>query len=189
MLLVIGTILCGCASGTGIRDLKFDSYKKEIVSDNQVKWVDSEDNVFVQLQTAAISQPVNNLVVHYGSLFPSGEPIRPGDTEEYLKINNRNAYRVVFRPTFIRQRKRLTDKQISDPTLIPNGWTKTSIEDPLTGESVDAMYGPIIPRQRVLYLVEGDKFVYYIFLRADGEAIDKELKKFDSLVKTRIAYK
>jgi len=154
--------------------------------DSTARFGDKDDSVFMEVRTAAIPRQLENLAVHYASLFPGGEIVRPGDGEEYLKINGHNTYKVIFRPEYIRQRKRVTDKDKLDDT--PQGWTLRQIEDPGTGKPIPVLYGPVIQRQKILYLVEGKKFVYYVFLRADGESIEAAAKKFENFVRNDIAY-
>ena len=128
------------------------------------------------------------MAIHYAALFPEGEIIRPGDTEEYVKIDGRNAYKVVFRPNYIRRRKRIDGKKKLSPENIPQGWTLTNVEDPTTGKPTPVLYGPVIPRQKILYLVEGDPYIYYIFFRADGDSIEPARKKFEEFVRKGIKY-
>jgi hypothetical protein len=51
------------------------------------------------------------------------------------------------------------------------------------------MQGPIIRRERILYLVAGDQYVYYILMRADGDAIEPARKKLEKLVREDIKYR
>ncbi|MEJ2716521.1 MAG: hypothetical protein P8182_05195 [Deltaproteobacteria bacterium] len=148
--------------------------------------MDEDDKVFIEVRKAKIEAPVDNLAIRYRALFPEGEIIRPGDREEYVDVDGRKAYRVVFRTKYIRRRKRLAKGQ--EPENIPEGATIHSILDPATGESVPVLYGPIIPRQKILYLVEGKHYIYYILLRADGDAIGPAEKKFEEFVRTGINY-
>lgn len=179
-------LAAGCFSARGIQEIKSHPFTLVYEDDATTRFGDTEDTVFIEVRTAPIPRPLENLAVHYSSLFPGGEAVRPGDAEEYLKIDGHTAYKVVFRPAHIRQRKRVTDdRQIKD---MPPGWTEKTIEDPVTGEPIQALYGPVIPRQKILYLVEGKKFVYYVFLRADGESIEPARKKFEDFVSKGIRY-
>ncbi len=155
--------------------------------DSTARFSNPDESVFIEVRRTPVSRPLENLVVHYPSLFPGGEIVRPGDAEEYTKIDGKKAYKVTFKPTYIQRRKRLDPKNEDDPP--PDGWTKVTIADPDTGKSIPALYGPTIPRQKILYLVEGDSYIYYIFMRADGEAIDSARKKFDDFVGKEIKYK
>jgi hypothetical protein len=147
---------------------------------------DEEDKVFMEVKRAEIPRPLENLAVHYRAYFPGGEAIRPGDRESYVEIAGRKAYRVVFRTSYIRRRKRLKDDAARDK--VPKGWTVKTIVDPMTGKFIRALYGPVIPRKRILYLVEGKRYLYYIYLRADGDAVEPAVKKFENLVRKGIEY-
>jgi hypothetical protein len=178
--------MAGCFSAHGIQEIKSHPYTLVYEDDSTARFSGKEDSVFLEVRTAPIPRPLENLAVHYPTLFPGGEVVRPGDGEEYLKIDGHTAYKVVFRPEYIRQRKRVTDKeQLKD---IPPEWTEKTIEDPVTGKPITALYGPVIPRQKILYLVEGKKFVYYIFLRADGKSIEPARKRLEDFVGKDIRY-
>jgi hypothetical protein len=179
-------LVAGCFSARGIQEIKSHPYALAYEDDSTARFADAEDTVFIEIRTAPIPKPLENLAVHYSTLFPGGETVRPGDAEEYIKIDGHTAYKVVFRPEYIRQRKRVADKE--EPKDIPPGWTERTIEDPVTGKPIPVLYGPVIPRQKILYLVEGKKFVYYIFLRADGESIEPARKKFEDFVGKDIRY-
>jgi hypothetical protein len=179
-------LLLGCFSAHGIQEIKSHPYALVYEDDSTARFADKEDTVFLEVRTAPIPQPLENLAVHYSTLFPGGEIVRPGDGEEYVKIDGHTAYKVTFKPEYIRRRKRITEKE--EPKDIPPGWTVRSIEDPVTGKPMPVLYGPVISRQKILYLVEGKKFVYYIFLRADGESIEPARKRFEDFVGKDIRY-
>lgn len=184
--LALPFLISGCFSARGIQEIKSHPYPLVYEDDSTARFGDTEDTVFMEIRTAGIPRPLENLAVHYSSLFPGGEIVRPGDGEEYLTIDGQNAYKVVFRTDYIRPRKRVADKeQLKD---IPEGWTAKTIEDPATGKIIPVLYGPVIPRQKILYLVEGKKFVYYIFLRADGESIEPARKKLEEFVRKDLRY-
>ncbi len=184
-ILLVSCAVHGCMAGTSLLQIKSKPAPLIYQDDSAAKFNSPDDSVFVEVRTAKISKPIETLAIHYFSLFPDGEAIRPGDTDEYLTINGKNAYKVVFRPTYIRKRERIK----ATGQDIPSGWKTATIEDPSTAKPVKIMFGPIIPRQRILYLVEGRKYVYYIFLRADGDAIETAGRKFDDFVRNGIDYK
>ncbi len=134
-----------------------------------------------------MTRRLDNLAIHYGALFPDGEIIRPGDLEEYQKIDGRNAYKVIFQTKHIRKRKRL-EKPLP-PDKIPPGWTAQVIADPVTGTDTPVLYGPVVPQIRTVYLVEGKIYIYYVFLRANGDAIASAKNKFEEFVRKGINYK
>jgi hypothetical protein len=184
-LIIVSCAVHGCMSGVSLSQIKTKPAPLVYQDDSAAKFNDPEDTVFVEVRTTAISKPIENLAIHYFSLFPDGETIRAGDTEEYVTVNDKNAYKVVFRPTYIRKRERIDAKE----KQIPSGWKTATIEDPYTTKPVRIMYGPVIPRQKILYLVEGRKYVYYVLLRADGDAIEPAGRKFEDFVKNGINYK
>jgi hypothetical protein len=179
-------LLAGCFSAHGLQEIKSHPHALVYEDDSTARFADKEDTVFIEVRTAPIPRPLENLAVHYSTLFPGGTIVRPGDGEEYTKIDGRTAYKVMFQPEYIRRRKRVPEKEeLKD---IPPGWTVRTIEDPVTGKPIQVLYGPVIPRQKILYLVEGKKFVYYIFMRADGESIEPARKKFEDFVGKDIRY-
>ena len=180
-------LVCGCSTSRVITEFRSHPYPvihEDVSSD---KLMDEEDKVFIEVRKAKIGGAVDNLAIRYRALFPEGEIIRPGDREEYVDVDGTKAYRVVFRTKYIRRRKRLGNAL--KPENVPEGATIRSILDPATGESVSVLYGPVIPRQKILYLVEGDQYIYYIFLRADGDAVGPAQKKFEEFVRTGIEYR
>ncbi|MBI5248672.1 MAG: hypothetical protein HY912_04190 [Desulfomonile tiedjei] len=184
--LVIG-LLAGCFSARGLTEIQSSPYTGTYEDDSTARFSNPDDSVFFEVRRTKVSRPLENLAVHYAALFPGGEVIRPGDAEEYTKIDGKNAYKVVFKTNYIRNRKRVDPKRIDEP--VSPGWTKVSIEDPDTGKQIPVLYGPVIPRQRVLYLVEGDSYIYYIVMRADGDAIESVRKRFEDFVRKDIKYK
>jgi hypothetical protein len=177
----------GCTASRGLLEVHSLPYPVTYEDESSETLSDPDDKVFMEVRRSRISKPLENLAVHYRAYFPGGVPKKPGDKESYVKIDGRNAYKVVFRITYIRRRKRLRDGKI--PDKIPKGWSVRHIADPVTGKSIPVLYGPVIPRKRVLYLVEGDHYLYYIFMRADGDAIPTAMKKFENLVRKGIEYK
>ncbi len=105
-----------------------------------------------------------------------------------MKLDGKEAYKVVFGTKYIRKRKRLPDKG-KETENVPQGWTATKMEDPETGQAVDVAQGPVIPRYRVLYLVQGEPYIYYVSLRADGDAIESARGKFEKFVREEIKYR
>ncbi len=186
--LLVPVLLTGCFAARGIVKVGSQPYPLIYQDDSTEKFSDSEDAAFVEVRRKKVSRPLENLAIHYAALFPGGEVVRPGDTEEYVKIDGRNAYKVIFRPNYIRRRKRIDPKKKLDPGKIPLGWKVANIEDPTTGKLTPVLYGPVIPRQKILYLVEGGPFIYYIFFRADGDAIEPARKKFEEFVRKGIKY-
>lgn len=179
----------GCFGTRGFTEIKAKPYDLIYQDDSTSKFGDHNDDVFIEVRTAKISRPLENLAIHYTALFPGGEIIRPGDSEEYLRIDGHNAYKVVFRTKYIRKRKRVENKGGVDQDKVPEGWTAMTMEDPLTGKPIPVLHGPVIPQQRIMYLVQGDSYIYYIFLRADGDAVDQAIKKLDTFVREGIEYK
>lgn len=182
-VIIVIPMVCSCASNR-VPTVKYKPFPNETKEDSGIKFINTGNSISFEIRSAPITGPVENLAIHYQSMFPGGEIIRPGDIEEYLKVSDRNAYKVTFRPTYIRRRKRVTDESAA-----PEGWKSTKIEDPTTGKPVDIMYGPIIPRQKILYLVEGEKFVYYILMTADGDEIQIGRNKLEEFIRDGIDYK
>jgi hypothetical protein len=185
--LLLGTLVAGCSAARGISEIRSHPYPVVQEDDAAEKLMDENDTVFIEVRKAKVGGPVDNLAIRYRSLFPEGEAIRPGDREEYVDIDGKKAYRVVFRTKYIRRRKRL--ESALKPENLPEGATIRSILDPATGESVPVLYGPVIPRQKILYLVEGKQYIYYILLRADGDSIGPAQKKFKEFVRNGIEYR
>ena len=181
--------IAGCLGAHGITEITGHPYNLIHEDDSSAKFEGPDDDASIEVRRVESSRPIDNLAIHYGSLFPDGEIIRPGDSEEYVKIDGRNAYKVVFRPKYIRKRKRAGDQIETAKNEIPEGWTQVTMEDPLTGEPETVLQGPIVRRERVLYLVPGDTYVYYILMRADGDAIEPARKKLEKLVRQDIKYR
>lgn len=188
-ILTVAFLVSGCFGTTQLKDFSSAPLPVIYEDDTTTRLRDDDDNKFIEIRKTPTSRPMENLAIHYPALFPGGEIIRPGDTEEYTMINGKNAYKVVFRTKYIRKRKRLTEKEQSDKFQIPDGWSKSAIEDPGSGSSIPIILGPVIPQHRVLYLVPGDQNVYYLFMRVDGENYEKSLKEFDKFVREDMNYK
>lgn len=186
MFAAIG-LVAGCFAARGIVEVQSQPYPKTYEDDSVVRFGDKDDTVFMEARRSKKTGRLDNLAIHYRSQFPDGEIVRPGDQEEYLKIDSKNAYKVTFRPKYIRRRKPL--EKAPQPDEVPAGWTVQTIAEPATGKLIPVLYGPIIPQQRVVYLVEGDTYLYYIFMRADGDSITPAREKFDEFVRKGIAYK
>jgi hypothetical protein len=182
-------LLAGCFGNRGLTEIKKNPYSLAYQDDSTAQFADGTDNVFIEVRKTKTSRPLENLAIHYPALFPGGEIIRPGDSEEYLKINGNNAYKVAFRTKYIRKRKRVEGILGDTRNKIPEGWTAMTMEDPLTGKPIPVLYGPVIPEQRSLYLVQGNSNIYYMFLRADGDAIESATKEFDTFVREGIEYR
>lgn len=103
-----------------------------------------------------------------------------------MKLDGRNAYRVTFREKYIRKRKRSPQNFRTED--LPKGWTLSKILDPETGKPVRVIQGPVVPSASMLYLVEGEKYVYYMLLRADGDSIGLGKKRFMEFVHKGIKY-
>ncbi len=191
--LVIVSVLCttlfygGCFSTRGIEEISVRPYPIIYEDDSAIRFGDRDDTVLMEVRRAEISGPLENLAIHYRSFFPEGEIVRPGDLEEYLTVDGHDAYRVDFRRKYIRKRKRAEDG--IKPENVPQGWSLQTIVDPTTGKPVPVLNGPVIPREKIMYLVEGDRYLYYVFMRADGEAIEPTVKKFEKFVSEGIDYK
>jgi hypothetical protein len=181
--------LAGCLGTHGITEITDHPYNIIQEDDSSAKFGLRDDDASIEVRKVPSSRPIENLAINYGALFPEGEIIRPGDTEEYTKIDGRNAYKVMFRPKYIRKRKRIDDKAGTKTEEPAEGWTQVTINDPLSGKPETIMQGPIIRRERILYLVAGDQYVYYILMRADGDAIEPTRKKLEKLVSEGIKYR
>jgi hypothetical protein len=181
-------VVAGCMGTYGMTEIGNNPYPLLSEDDSMARYGLPDDDVFIEVRRAPISRPIENLAVHYAALFPGGEIIRPGDVEEYLKIDGRNAFKVVFRPKYIRKRKRITETTAPQKQEAPEGWTRVTIEDPVTGKPASVLQGPVISRERILYLVAGESYVYYIFMRADGDSIEPARKRLEKLVREQIKY-
>lgn len=184
--IVFGVV--GCFGKRGISEIKDRPFPVLYEDDSTVRLGRQDDDVLIEVRSIAMGKPMENLAIYYPALFPGGEIIRPGDREEYVKVNGHNAYKVVFRTKYIRKRKRIKGSEEEAKKNLPEGWTIMTMEDPMTGKPIPVMYGPIIPQQKVLYLVQGKSRMYYVLLRADGDAIDSAVKTFDKFVKEGIDY-
>jgi hypothetical protein len=185
---LLGISLTSCLGTYGITEITHQPYNLIYEDDSTARFGVQDDDVSIEVRRVASPRPIENLAINYGALFPDGEVIRPGDTEEYVKVDGRNAYKVIFRPKYIRKRKRVNEKAGAKKEEPPEGWTRVTINDPLTGGPETILQGPVIRRERILYLVAGDKYVYYILMRADGDALDSARKKLEKLVSEDLKY-
>ncbi len=184
--ILFAAVAASCLSATGISEIQSAPYPLLYEDDSTARFGNANDDVFIEVRTEPISGKLENLAIHYKAYFPEGESIKSGDLEEYIKIRDRNAYKVTFPETYIRKRKRVDhDFEAGD---IPPGWSLKRVEDPESGRPIPVLYGPVIPRYRTLYLVEGKTFLYYIFFRADGAAIQPAKEKLDTFVHKGIEY-
>jgi hypothetical protein len=183
------TILAGCLVAKGMTEIESGPYPLVYQDDSTARFSNPDDTVFLEVRRVKASKPLENLAIHYTALFPGGEIIRPGDSEEYLKINGKNAYKVIFKPNYIRKRKRIQTDQPGSSDKPEAGWSVETIEDPVTGKLVSIMKGPVIQQQRLLYLIRGEDYLYYVFLRTDGESIESAKKKFETFVREGIKYR
>jgi hypothetical protein len=186
LLLLVGGMLGGCFAARGMSEIRAFPYPIVYEDELTERFSDAETGATIEVRKARISRPLDNLAIHYQAIFPGGEIIRPGDHEEYVKVGDKNAYRVVYRQKYIRKRKRADDKKSLEN--IPAGWTVRSTEDPATGKPVKVLLGPVVPQQKVLYLVEGPEHLYYVLLTADGDSIEAARKKFEKFVREDIQY-
>ena len=188
-LVTVALFVSGCFGRAQVKD--FSSAPIPIIYEDETttKFRDDEDDKFIEIRKAPTSRPIENIAIHYPALFPGGEVIRPGDTEEYTMINGKNSYKVVFRTKYIRKRKRLNEKDLSDDFKVPEGWTKSSIQDASTGAKIPILLGPVIPQHRILYVVPGEQNIYYLFLRFDGENYEQAIRDFDRFVREEMTYK
>lgn len=191
LLLLFLPVLCalaGCFSARGMTEITTEPYPVIYQDDSSARFGTADDSVLIEVRRAKTPRPLENLAIYYPSLFPGGEIIRPGDAEEYVKFDDKNAYKVVFGTKYIRKRKRLGDESNKAESM-PEGWTAAKMEDPETGKSMAVAQGPVIPRQRVLYLVQGDPYIYYVSLRADGDAIESARDRFEKFVRQEVKYR
>ncbi len=151
-----------------------------------LRYGDKDDNVFVEVRRAQIPKEIGNLAIHYSALFPGGVKITPGDHEEYVTVAGNKAYKVVFRTSHLRKRKRLEGD--TPPEDLPEGWSLHHMVDPSNGASIPVIHGPIVPREQILYLVEGKSYIYYIYMRADGASIEPAKKRFEKFLNEEIDY-
>lgn len=185
--IVLGS-LAGCFSSRGISEISYHPYPLIYEDDSTARFGDPDDNVFIEVRRTPVSRSVDNLVIHYPSLFPGGEVVKPGDKEEYFDLNGKRAYKVVFRPKYLRKRKRVDEKSEGNPKEIPSGWEESTMEDPQTGKRIKVLQGPVIPSQKILYLVQGDSYIYYVMMRADGKYIEPAREKLEKFVRDEIKY-
>lgn len=184
LFIILFLISSGCITTRGLNEIKSDPYPVVQKGKTETRYADPDNSVSIEVKTIKKTNPVKNLAIYYPTLFPGGLPVRAGDTEEYLRVQGKNAYKVTFKPTMIRKRKRYTE---GEP--IPPGWVKGKMEDPDGGKTAEILYGPVIPKQLVLYLIEGDTMVYNIVLTAEDGEIESAKQKFEQFVQNDIAYK
>lgn len=189
MILAVALLVSGCLGRGQVKD--FSSPPLPVIYEDEVttKLRDADDSQFIEIRKTPTSKPIENLAIHYPALFPGGEIIRPGDTEEYTLVDGKNSYKVVFRTKYIRKRRHLTEKEKSDEQDLPAGWTKSFTEDSSSGSRIQIAIGPTVPQHRILYVVPGDQNVYYLFFRIDGENYEKAIKDFDKFVREDMRYK
>jgi len=184
--LIAAGVVSGCFASGGISEIRAFPYPLVYEDESLERFADSQSDTSIEVRKAKISRPLDNLAIHYQALFPGGEIIRPGDHEEYLKIDGKNAYKVAFRTKYIRKRKRIRNQATDAET--PPGWTRKTIEDPVSGKPIPVLYGPVIPQEKILYLVEGSTYLYYILMSADGDAIEPARKRFEKFVREDVQY-
>jgi len=187
--LLAAAIVSGCLTSRGMREIADHPYPLIYEDDSSARFASPQDNVFIEVRKTPTPKPLEHLAVHYMSMFPGGEIIKPGDREEYLSINGKSAYKVVFQTKYIRKRQRIVKSAEPDKDQIPEGWTLARMDDPVTGEPIPVLHGPVIQQQKILYLVQGNAHVYYILLRADGDAIPSAKERFRKFVEKDIQYK
>jgi hypothetical protein len=182
--LLVPFSLAGCLGAHHLKEVVRNPYPLTYQDDSTARFGDPDDDVFIEVRRTKVSKPLDNLAVHYGTLFPGGEVVRPGDTEEYVKVGDKDAYKVVFKTKYIRKRKRIGKGSEN----LPPEWSTVTMPDPETGKSVPVLYGPVVHRERRLYLVPGESEVYAIFMRSDGDTTGSARKIFEKFVREDIKY-
>lgn len=183
--ITVSVAVCvGCFSASGLTEIKARPYHVTYEDDSTLKMGDKDDTVSIEVRRISVPKQLPKLAIHYNTLFPGGESIRPGDSEEYVKIRDKEAFKVSFKPDYIRQRKRAPK---SEPDEIPPNWIQSKIEDS-DGEIVPIIVGPLVSREKTLYLVHGTKYLYYILFRADGSAVKSGSEKFNQFIQDDINY-
>jgi hypothetical protein len=182
-------VLSACIVGPGMMEFRSRPYAVIHEEDGLVRFSDRDDNVLIEVRRVRTPSPLEKLAIHYPSLFPGADPVRSGDSEEYLEINGHKAYRVVFACQYLRKRKRVERDGPESHPEVPSGWSVVTMEDPVTGKPTEVLQGPVIPSQRILYVVQGDTHVYAIFMRADGDRIEEAKKHLDEFLRNDMTYK
>ena len=180
-------LLQSCFRPAGMPEIKYKPLDTIYEDDSWVKFRDTNDDVSIELKKASVSKPIENLAIHYLSLFPDGETVKPGDREEYVTIADKMAYKVIFNTKYIRKRKRIAEKTGNDKKT-PDGWTESTMEDTVSGKEIPILVGPVIPQRKILYLVPGTENVYYLMLTIDGTDHEEAIKSFDKFVREGIKY-
>lgn len=184
----MGAILVqSCFRPAGMPEIKYKPLSAVYEDDSRAKFRDTNDDVSIELRKASVSKPIENLAIHYSSLFPDGEVVKPGDREEYVTIADKMAYKVIFNTKYIRKRKRLPEKADNNKKA-PDGWTESTMEDTVSGKQIPILVGPVIAQRKILYLVPGADSVYYLMLTIDGTDHDEAIKSFDKFVREGINY-
>ncbi len=186
---IVAVLTQSCFGPVGMAEIKYKPLPLIDENSRFVKYEDSGDDVSIELRKAPVSKSVENLAIHYPSLFPDGETIHPGDREEYVTVNGKTAYKVIFNTKYIRKRKRLKTKSGKSPEDIPSGWSESIWDDPVSGVKTPILVGPVIPERKILYLIPGSENVYYVLLKVDGPDYEDAIKKFDRFVKEGIDYR
>lgn len=184
--LLAAGLVAGCFASGGMSEIRAFPYPLVYEDESLERFADAQSDTSIEVRKAKISRPLDNLAIHYQALFPGGEIIRPGDHEEYLKIDGKNAYKVVFRTKYMRKRKRIFNQ--APEAEVPPGWTRRTIEDPVSGKPIPVLYGPVVPQEKILYLVEGSTCLYYVLMSADGDAIEPARKRFEKFVREDVQY-
>jgi hypothetical protein len=181
-------MLAGCFGPRGLTEITEYPYPLTYQDDSTARFSSGDGNVFIEVRRAPATRPLEHLAVHYASLFPGGEIIKPGDTEDYLTIDGKTAYKVIFRTKYIRKRKRVEENSNRELPEIPPGWTRAQMTDPVSGDTVPVLHGPVIPQQKILYLVQAGPYIYYILMTAEGDAIKPATEKLDQFVRNGIKF-
>ncbi len=176
----------GCFSTKGLIEVKKRPLPVISEDDSTLRMGDEKDRIFIEVRKAPSAGAHGNLAIRYEQLFPGGPAIRLKDRDRYLDLGDNVAYRVDFEPSYIRYRKRFPT---SDENFkVPKGWSVRKLNPNGPDNSQKILVGPVTKRQTVLFLVEGNDYIYYVFGRADGSSISAMMKIIEDLVEEGIDY-
>lgn len=179
--------LPACFPSKGLVEVKKRPLPVLSEDDSTLRMGDEKDRIFIEVRKAPSSGAPGNLAIRYEQIFPGGPAIRLKDRDRYLNLGENVAYRVDFEPSYIRYRKRIP---IDDENFkAPEGWSVREFNPRESENSQKILVGPVTKRQTVLFLVEGNDYIYYVFGRADGSAIKAMIKIIEDLVEEGIDYR
>ena len=117
------------------------------------------------MRRAPIPKEIGNLAIPlFGAISWWRQDNSSGDHEEYVTVAGNKAYKVVFRTSHLRKRKRL--KADPPPEDLPEGWSLHHMVDPSNGASIPVMHGPHCTQGNGSSILWEGQILYILYLYA-----------------------